>query len=361
MTINRQVVFWLLFLVGLVVFLTVLGPILMPFLVGMALAYLLDPLADRIERLGVSRAMATMILLIVFTLSVVLGVVLLLPILAHQVANLIANFPTYLQQLDSVVDSILNSGFARRLGVDQQTVQSSISSFFQNGASWFSGFAESVLSGGLAFINVVSLLVIAPVVAFYLLYDWDRMIEKVDGWLPRDHADTIRELAGDMDSVIARFVRGQMLVGLTLGVFYAAGLVLLGINSGLLIGMVAGLISFIPYLGTIFGFIASVGIALLQFWPDWTWPLATAALFIVGQGIEGYILQPFFIGNSVGLHPVWLMFALLAFGYLFGFPGLLVAIPVSAAIGVLVRYAISRYLESPIYKGASGDEPPASN
>ena len=359
MTISKPVIFWLLFLVGFVVFLTVLGPILLPFLVGMALAYLLDPLADRIQRLGCNRLAATMIIMVLFALAAVLGFVLVLPIAAHQVSNLIANFPSYLERLDTIIDSILGSSFAARLGVNQETIQSSLSSFFADGATWLSSFAKSVWSGGLAFINVISLLVIAPVVAFYLLYDWDRMIGKVDSWLPRDHAETIRSLAHEMDRVIARFVRGQVLVGVILGTFYATGLVILGVNFGFLIGLLAGLVSFIPYLGTIFGFVASVGIALLQFWPDLIWPVATAGLFIAGQLIEGYILQPFLIGNSVGLHPVWLMFALLAFGYLFGFPGLLVAIPVSAAIGVLVRYAISRYLESPIYKGSSGDGPSA--
>ena len=161
-----------------------------------------------------------------------------------------------------------------------------------------------------------------------------------------------------MDRVIAGFVRGQALVGLTLGVFYATGLVILGINFGFLIGLVAGLISFVPYLGSTLGFIASVGIALLQFWPDWIWPVAAAALFVVGQLLEGYVLQPFFIGNNVGLHPVWLMFALFAFGLLFGFVGLLVAIPAAAAVGVLVRFALARYLASPIYRGSAGEPAP---
>jgi predicted PurR-regulated permease PerM len=209
-------------------------------------------------------------------------------------------------------------------------------------------------SGGLAVINILALLVVTPVVAFYLLYDWDRMIDLVDSWVPRDSVEEVRLLASEIDRVLAGFVRGQALVSLTLGTFYAAGLVLLGVNFGFLIGLVAGIVSFIPYLGTTLGFVVSVGIALLQFWPDWVMPVATAILFITGQLFEGYVLQPYLIGNNVGLHPVWLMFALFAFGLLFGFVGLLMAIPIAAAIGVLVRYALARYLASPIYRGQAG-------
>ena len=190
-------------------------------------------------------------------------------------------------------------------------------------------------------------------VAFYLLYDWDRIVAIVDSWIPRDNVEEVRDLSRQIDRVIAAFVRGQSLVGLTLGVFYASGLVMLGVNFGFLIGLCAGVISFIPYVGSTLGFIVSVGIALVQFWPDWIWIVATAALFVVGQLLEGYVLQPYFIGNNVGLHPVWLMFALFAFGLLFGFVGLLVAIPAAAAIGVLVRYALTLYLASPIYRGSS--------
>ena len=206
-------------------------------------------------------------------------------------------------------------------------------------------------SGGVALINVLALLVVTPVVAFYLLYDWDRMIDLVDSWVPRDSVAEVRLLAHEIDRVLAGFVRGQAMVSLTLGTFYAAGLVLLGVNFGFLIGLAAGIVSFIPYLGSTLGFVVSVGIALLQFWPDWVMPVATATLFISGQLIEGYVLQPYMIGTNVGLHPVWLMFALFAFGLLFGFVGLLIAIPIAAAIGVLVRYALTRYLASPIYRG----------
>ncbi|MCB1455251.1 MAG: AI-2E family transporter [Nitratireductor sp.] len=177
------------------------------------------------------------------------------------------------------------------------------------------------------------------------------MIALIDSWIPRDSVDEVRMLAREVDRVLAGFVRGQALVSLTLGTFYAAGLVILGVNFGFLIGLVAGIVSFIPYLGSTLGFVVSVGIALLQFWPDWIMPTATAALFISGQMIEGYILQPYMIGTNVGLHPVWLMFALFAFGSLFGFTGMLVAVPAAAAVGVIVRFALGRYLSSELYRG----------
>ena len=210
---------------------------------------------------------------------------------------------------------------------------------------------RSILVGGRAVLNIVSLIVITPVVAFYLLYDWDRMVARIDLWLPRDYVDEIRRLAREMDATIAAFVRGQILVCVLLGTFYAVGLMTVGLNYGLLIGLGAGLLSFIPYLGFALGFITSIIIALVQFSPDWIWIAATVGVFLIGQLIEGYLLQPYLIGERVGLHPVWLLFALFAFGLLFGFVGLIVAIPASAAIGVLVRYALGQYLASPIYRG----------
>jgi predicted PurR-regulated permease PerM len=358
MNINRQVVFWIAALAGMLIFLLVFSRILLPFVGGMALAYLLDPLADWFERRGFSRLAATLTILVLLLIIIVALLVLVLPVLVNQLVLLIANLPTYLDRLDGLFQGVVSSSWAQSLGVDPEAVRSSISSFFSEGATWFTSVLGSIWSGGLAFINILALVVVAPVVAVYLLYDWDRLVGLVDSWLPRDHVDTIRMLARQIDRVIAGFVRGQALVSLTLGVFYATGLVMLGVNFGFLIGLVAGVVSFIPYLGSTLGFVAAVGIALLQFWPDWVWPVATATLFVIGQILEGYVLQPFFIGNNVGLHPVWLMFALFAFGLLFGFVGLLVAIPAAAAIGVLVRYGLARYLESPIYKGRSAEPPP---
>ncbi len=351
MRIDRKVIFWIVAMVTLLVLLFLFSSILLPFVVGAAIAYLLDPLADWFERQGFSRLAATMTILVLFIVVLIALMLLVLPILINQLILLAANVPYYLERLDVLITSILQSSWARSLGVDPDAVRSSLGSLLSQGATWFTTLVSSLWSGGLAIINILALLVVTPVVAFYLLYDWDRMIDLVDSWLPRDNVEEVRMLAHEIDRVIAGFVRGQALVSLTLGTFYAAGLVLLGVNFGFLIGLMAGIVSFIPYLGSTLGFVVSVGIALLQFWPDWVMPLAAATLFIVGQMLEGYVLQPYLIGTNVGLHPVWLMFALFAFALLFGFVGLLMAIPLAAAVGVLVRYALGRYLASPIYRG----------
>jgi predicted PurR-regulated permease PerM len=198
---------------------------------------------------------------------------------------------------------------------------------------------------------LAGLLVVTPVVAFYMLLDWDRMVAKVDGWVPRDHVETVRTIFRDIDLAIAGFVRGQGTVCLILGLIYATGLSLAGLNFGLLIGLFAGFVSFIPYVGSIAGLLLALIVAAVQFWPDWVMVLVIVGIFFGGQFIEGNILQPKLVGSSVGLHPVWLMFALFAFGALFGFVGLLVAVPAAAVVGVLVRFALSRYLASPLYIG----------
>ncbi len=351
MKVDRKVLFWGLALVTLLVLLFIFSSILLPFVVGAAIAYLLDPIAHWFERQGFSRLAATMTILVLFIVVLVALMLLVLPIVVNQLILLAENLPSYVERLDVLIRSILQSAWAESLGVDADAVRASLTGFLSEGATWLTTVVTGLWSGGLAIINILALLVVTPVVAFYLLYDWDRMIALIDSWIPRDSVDEVRMLAAEIDRVLAGFVRGQALVSLTLGTFYAAGLVLLGINFGFLIGLVAGIVSFIPYLGSTLGFVVSVGVALLQFWPDWVMPLATAALFISGQLIEGYVLQPYMIGTNVGLHPVWLMFALFAFGLLFGFVGLLVAIPIAAAIGVLVRYALARYLASPLYRG----------
>jgi predicted PurR-regulated permease PerM len=351
MSVERRIVFWAAALAAFLLFMFVFSPILLPFVAGMALAYMLDPVADWFERRGFSRLAATMTILILFVVVLVAFLLLVVPILINQLTTLVADFPGYVKRIEELIEKLLTSSWAENLGVDPDTVRASISDYLSQGSRWFTTVIPSIWSGGIAFINVLALAVVTPVVAFYMLYDWDRMVDKVDSWLPRDNVEEIRGIAREIDRVIAGFVRGQALVGLSLGTFYATGLVTIGVNFGFLIGLVAGIISFIPYVGTTLGFVASVGIALVQFWPDWIWIVATAVLFVIGQLLEGYVFQPYFIGGNVGLHPVWLMFALFAFGLLFGFVGLLVAIPAAAAIGVLVRYALGRYLQSPIYRG----------
>jgi predicted PurR-regulated permease PerM len=350
-SLTRQLLFWLGTFVAVVVFLLVFSSILLPFVAGMVLAYFLDPVADWLERHGLSRLAATIVILFAFVVSFVLALMVIVPILATQFAGFAANLPAYLATLQALITEFDPGWLERTIGVNAQSLREALSGLISQGAGFLTGLFQSLWTSGLAIINIGGLLVVTPVVAFYMLLDWDRMIAKVDSWVPRDHVGTVRRLARDINTATAGFLRGQGTLCIILGVLYAVGLTIVGLNFGLLIGLFAGLISFIPYIGSLVGLVLSVGVAFVQFWPDWTMVAAVAAIFFAGQFVEGNILQPKLVGKSVGLHPVWLMFALFAFGSLFGFVGLLLAVPASAAVAVLVRFALSRYLESPLYRG----------
>jgi predicted PurR-regulated permease PerM len=200
-------------------------------------------------------------------------------------------------------------------------------------------------------LNILLLFVIVPVVAVYLLLDWDRMVAQIDSLLPRDHAPVIRRLARDIDKTLASFIRGMGTVCLILGAYYAIALMLVGLQFGLVVGFIAGLVTFIPYLGAVLGGVLAIGLALFQFWGDWVSIGLVAAIFVLGQMLEGNFLTPKLVGNSVGLHPVWLILALSVFGSLFGFVGMLAAVPIAAALGVVARFATEQYRESVLYKG----------
>lgn len=348
---RRRLWFWLGVLLVFVLLLYVFRSILLPFIAGMALAYLLDPVADKLEAWGASRLWATVLILLMFIILFTLALLLLVPVLSNQLAGLIERLPGYITSLQSLIADTQSPLLKRLLGDGQIGIRENLDELLKQGAGWLTTVLGSIWNSGKAILDVVSLFVITPIVAFYLLLDWDRMIARIDGWLPRNNKQTIRTIASDIDSAIAGFVRGQGSVCLILGTFYAVALTALGLNFGLLIGMFAGLISFIPFVGSIVGLVLSVGVALVQFWPDFIWIALVGAVFAFGQFVEGNFLQPKLVGSSVGLHPVWLMFALSAFGVLLGFTGLLIAVPVAAALGVLVRFALDRYLQSPLYLG----------
>ena len=355
MTLTRQMTFWLLtFVVGIVV-LFVLREILLPFVAGMALAYLLDPLANRLERMGVNRLAATLVIIGAVVLVFVILILMFVPILSAQLGAFMEKLPGYIARLQAVVTDP-NREWLRRIVGDGVT-DAQVSDLVKQGSGWIATFLKSLWSGGQALISIFSLIVVTPVVAFYLLYDWNRMVAAVDHWIPLDQRDTVRGLAHEMNEAIAGFLRGQTAVCLILGSFYAVALTLSGLNFGLLIGLASGLITFIPYVGSLTGLVLASGVAIAQFWPEYTPIAVVIGIFFVGQFLEGYVLAPKLVGESVGLHPVWLMFALFAFGYLFGFVGLLIAVPLAAVIGVLVRFALRQYLASPFYTGASASGP----
>ncbi|MEN0040120.1 MAG: AI-2E family transporter [Pseudomonadota bacterium] len=357
---RRQLLFWLGAFIVFVLFLYLFRSILLPFIAGMALAYMLDPVADRLEKWGASRLLATTIILFVFIIIFALALILLVPVLSNQFSGLIARMPSYVTSLQGLISDVDRPWLRDLVGESADNIRENLDSLLQQGAGWASTVLGSLWQSGKALVDVISLLVITPIVAFYLLLDWDRMVAKVRGWLPRDHKGELTGIANDMNAAIAGFVRGQGTVCFILGTFYAIGLTLAGLNFGLLIGMFAGLISFIPFVGSIIGAILAVGVALVQFWPDYLWIGLIAGIFALGQFLEGNFLQPKLVGESVGLHPVWLMFALSAFGALMGFTGLLIAVPVAAALGVLVRYALARYLNSQLYLGEKSSQETAA-
>ncbi|MCR6632940.1 MAG: AI-2E family transporter [Magnetospirillum sp.] len=350
MTSAQRYRFWLIGLAVTLALLYVLRGMLLPFVAGMAVAYFLDPLADRLERSGLSRMLATSVITGAFFLAVVLALIVLVPIVEDQVLAFAHKVPSYLDTLNQRLQPLLAEAKRHLSPRDLEKLRSSASEYIGTVASWALGAVRGVLSGSLAVFNVLSLMFITPVVTFYLLRDWDKMVARVDAWLPRDHADTIRVQMREINRTLSGFIRGQATVCLVLGAIYGLGLSLVGLDLGLVIGMGAGLLSFIPYLGTISGFVTGMGLALAQ-GSDWRLPALVAGVFLVGQVLEGNFLTPKLVGDKVGLHPVWIMFALLAGGTLFGFVGILLAVPVAAVIGVLVRFALSHYLQSPIYHG----------
>ena len=353
-TFERQFRFWLAALAIIVVALWLLSEILLPFVVGLAIAYLLTPLTDTFEQVGVPRLVAALTMISLMVLVFVVLILLIAPLLGAQLGAFIGNIPNYVARLQSLAQTLLDEQdlpwLKKALGGGFESNRS-ITDLVGQGVGWVTAFLQSLWSGGRSLVSLFSLIVITPVVAFYLVYDWHRMVATVDSWIPVHQRDTVRALAREADRAIAGFVRGQTAVCLILGSFYALSLTLSGLNFGLLIGLVSGLITFVPYVGSMTGLILSMGVAVAQFWPEWTWIAVVLGIFMVGQFIEGNILAPKLVGDSVGLHPVWLIFALLAFGYLFGFVGLLVAVPLAATIGVLARFALRRYLESRYYTG----------
>ena len=322
------------------------GDVMVPFIVGGAIAYFLDPVADRLQRAGLSRVMATSVISILALVMVVLLVLSVIPTLVSQLTALVNAAPDIAHKLQT----FLTDRFPQ-LSDETSTVRQTLAQLASLIQSKGAQLASGLLNSALGVISAVVFIVVVPVVAFYLLLDWDNMVAKIDALVPRDHAETVRSLARQINNVMAGFVRGQVSVCLILGTFYSVALMLAGLQFGLIVGAIAGTITFIPYVGALIGGLLALGLALFQFWGDWLSIGLVAGIFVVGQFLEGNVLTPKLVGKSVGLHPVWLLFALSCFGTLFGFVGLLVAVPVAASIGVLMRFGIGQYQRSLLYQG----------
>ncbi|WP_051697090.1 AI-2E family transporter [Thioclava indica] len=350
--VRHQMTYWTLAALVLVAALWWLGDVILPFIMGGAIAYFLDPFADRLEKLGLSRVMSTIVIALLAVLLFVVLSLAIVPTLVRQLGQLVALAPDLLNSFQT----FLTERFPEL--VQNSVVNDTLSSIGDAIKSRGGELASTLLSSAMTVVNLAVVIVVVPVVAFYMLMDWDRMVAKIDGWLPRDHAPTIRQIAKDIDRVLSGFVRGQVTVCLILGTFYAIALMLAGLDFGLLVGSIAGALTFIPYIGAIIGGTLAIGLALFQFWGDWMQIGIVAAIFAAGQFLEGNIVTPKLVGDSVGLHPLWLLFALSAFGTLFGFLGMLVAVPVAAVIGVVARFLIDQYLHGALYRGVVESEPP---
>ncbi len=345
--------FWLIGLAVFLLLLYLLRGILLPFVAGMAISYFLDPVAYRLERAGMSRTMAAVLIEFVFFLFVGLAIFLLAPVVEDQVVSFAQKVPSYAQQLMHRGEPLWRSAKTYLSAKDIDRLRSAAGEYAGTVVSWVGAFFTHLLTGSLAVVNLLSLIFITPVVTFYMLRDWHGMTSRIDNWLPRRQANTIRQQLAEINAILSGFVRGQALVCLALGSFYGLGLTAVGLDLGLVVGFTAGLISFIPYLGTISGFVVGIGLALAQS-QDWSLAAMVAGVFLVGNLIEGNVLAPKLVGEKIGLHPVWVIFALLAGGALFGFLGVLLALPVAAVVGVLARFSLSRYMASSLY---SGDTP----
>jgi predicted PurR-regulated permease PerM len=342
MRITRHAALWIAIAVTALVMLILLRHILLPFVVGMALAYLLAPIVSSLERLGINRALATLTLVLLLVFGLVAFLLLTFPLLAGEVTAFVETFPDYVARIQALVTDANRPWLGKILGHELHGEPSASQIVTTVGGRWLEAVLRWLWSGGEAFLSMISLLVVTPIVAIYLTIDWDRMITAADTWIAPEHRDEIRALGREINGAVAGFIRGQTVICLILAVLYATVLRSVGLHHGVLIGLIAGLISFVPYLGAGTGFVVSMCVAVSQFWPNWTPIIVVGGTFLIGEMLADYVLAPRIIGRRVKLNPVWLMFALFAFGSLFGFVGLLIAVPLAAALGVLLRFAIRK-------------------
>ena len=350
--VKDQIKYWTIAAAILLIFLWLLGDILLPFILGAAIAYLLDPIVDRLERLGTGRVLGTTLILVAAFFVLFFIFLLLIPLVTDQFRLLAKAAPDLVNSVQALVLNQIAS-----IAPESEAVNSTVSKLSTMAQEKLGIIFGSVMASAISLIDIIMLMVITPVVAVYLLVDWDRILGKINELLPLDHAPVIRSLASEIDSKLSAFVRGMIAVCLVLGIYYATALTIIGLEFGLIIGLIAGLVSFIPYVGALLGGILAIGLALMQFWGDFQAVALVIGIFIVGQIFEGNILTPKLVGNSVGLHPVSLILALSLFGAFFGFVGLLLAVPVAASAGVILRFLLKNYKMSRLYLGEHGSKP----
>lgn len=347
----RTTLWWLAIIGFFVVMLYQLRVILLPFVLGMMVAYLLDPVVDRLQRWRLSRGVATMLVTIAFFVLLALVLFALFPLVSEQLAGLIGSVPRLVEHIATIYNSQLERVLSAVPDGQMETVKNAFGNLADVAMNMFTGVANNLFSSGASLLNIVSLLLLTPVVAFYLLKDWDHMLMVIDDLLPRMHADTVREQVREINRTISGFLRGQLMVCASLAVYYAAALTLVGLPFGLLIGVLTGALIIVPYVGWASGFFLALTLAYTHADTANNLLVWVGGVYLFGQVIESYFLTPKLVGNRVGLHPLWLIFGMLSGGVLLGFVGVLLAVPITAVIGVLTRFTLQRYRHSDLYSG----------
>lgn len=344
--------FWAAVLLVLLYAIHSLGSVLVPFAAGFGIAYFLAPPVDRLQRWHLSRNLAALAVLAIFLLAIALIVLMVAPLVEVQVSQLARVAPTAMDQGRHVIQQLLQTAQERLSPADVDKLRGMIGDWSSAVLGWAATVARDVLGSGVALANLLSLVFITPLVAFYLMRDWHGFVAHIENWIPRQHVATVRAEAAIVNQTLAGFIRGQILVGLILAIWYAVTLSVVGTNFAIVIGLLIGILSFIPIIGSAIGFVLAMGLTLVQT-PTWTAAGSVLLIFAIGQGVEANFLSPKLVGDRVNLHPLWVIFALLAFGKLFGFIGVLLALPAAAVVGVLARFGMSRYLQSPFYDSGS--------
>lgn len=342
--------FWLAITGGLLLFLYLIKSILLPFVLGILMAYFLDPAADWLERKKFSRNMATVIITIGFFSLLALGTLTVLPLLAHQAMDLFAALPSYVSAMEMQYAPYVERYLGQLPPEQMESVRNAVNESSAAVLRIVSEFATKIFYSGFALLNLLSLVLITPVVTFYLIRDWDRVVKHIDELLPRKQLETIRAQVRAIDKTLAGFLRGQINVCIILAFYYGLALSITGLKFGMAIGIATGLLVIFPYVGFFVGLALGMGIALVQFSSMIDIGLVLAA-FMVGQALESVFVTPKLVGDKVGLHPLWIIFGMLAGGALLGPVGVLLAIPLTAILGVLIRFWLERYRKSSLYHG----------
>lgn len=359
MSLKTQLLAWCILLVVIGLFVWLFRGILLPFVLGIGLAYLLNPLVGKMASGGLPRWLAVVLVMLSVALLVILVFLIVVPLLVQQAIGLAGNLPFYFGQLQAFVESMVPR-LEQWLGPQRMgELQTGIEQMFADVIGIVTNLTGQIMQSGAGLIGSLTVLIVTPVVAVYMLFDWDRMSASVNGMLPPRYKSEVGALMTEMDQAIGGFLRGQGAVLLILAAYYGIALSLAGLHFGLAIGIMAGLFSFIPYLGSFLGLVLSMGVGLVQFWPDWVMISVIGAIYLFGQLLESYFLYPKLVGSSIRLHPVWMMFAIFAFATLFGIVGVLLAVPLAAISGVLLRWAVAKYKQSPLYTYHEEPDAPA--